>query len=44
MLQVLQGLRAGQHDLEALKGRAAVEEGQSIGEPISCFSFLFRMR
>lgn len=31
VLQVLQGLRAGQSDLEALQGRAAVEEGQSIG-------------
>lgn len=30
MLQVLQGLRAGQSDIEALQGRAAVEEGQSI--------------
>lgn len=31
VLQVLQGLRAGQSDLEALQGRANVEEGQSIG-------------
>ncbi|XP_055848651.1 anoctamin-8 isoform X4 [Episyrphus balteatus] len=30
VLQVLQGLRAGQSDLDALHGRAAVEEGQSI--------------
>ncbi|XP_065357895.1 uncharacterized protein wwk isoform X1 [Calliphora vicina] len=30
VLQVLQGLRAGQTDIEALQGRAAVEEGQSI--------------
>ncbi|XP_058986024.1 uncharacterized protein LOC101887915 isoform X4 [Musca domestica] len=30
VLQVLQGLRAGQSDIEALQGRAAVEEGQSI--------------
>lgn len=33
VLQVLQGLRAGRNDLEALQGRAAVEEGQSIGKP-----------
>lgn len=32
MLQVLQGLRAGQSDLEALQGKANVEEGQSIGK------------
>lgn len=32
MLQVLQGLRAGKSDLEALQGKAAVEEGQSIGK------------
>lgn len=31
VLQVLQGLRAGQSDLEALQGKANVEEGQSIG-------------
>ncbi|XP_059220438.1 platelet binding protein GspB isoform X3 [Stomoxys calcitrans] len=30
VLQVLQGLRAGQSDIEALQGRAALEEGQSI--------------
>lgn len=30
MLQVLMGLRAGQTDIDALQGRAAVEEGQSI--------------
>lgn len=31
VLQLLQGLRASQSDLEALQGSAAVEEGQSIG-------------
>lgn len=30
VLQVLQGLRAGPADLDALKGKAVVEEGQSI--------------
>lgn len=30
MLQVLQGLRASQADIEALQGRATVAEGQSI--------------
>ncbi|XP_062546004.1 anoctamin-8 isoform X3 [Armigeres subalbatus] len=30
VLQVLQGLRAGASDLQALQGRAQVEEGQSI--------------
>ncbi|XP_037033910.1 anoctamin-8 isoform X2 [Bradysia coprophila] len=30
VLQVLQGLRAGPSDLEALQGKASVEEGQSI--------------
>lgn len=35
VLQVLQGLRAGRNDLESLQGRAAVEEGQSIGEPLT---------
>ncbi|GAB0095568.1 Anoctamin [Sergentomyia squamirostris] len=30
VLQILQGLRAGQGDLEALQGKAAVAEGQSI--------------
>ncbi len=32
VLQVLQGLRAGPSDLEALQGKANVEEGQSIGK------------
>lgn len=32
VLQVLQGLRAGLSDLEALQGIASVEEGQSIGK------------
>lgn len=31
VLQVLQGLRAGDSDLDALQGSATVEEGQSIG-------------
>lgn len=31
VLQVLQGLRAGSTDLEALHGSATVQEGQSIG-------------
>lgn len=31
VLQVLQGLRAGDNDLDALHGCATVEEGQSIG-------------
>lgn len=32
VLQVIQGLRAGENDLEVLKGNGAVEEGQSIGK------------
>lgn len=32
VLQVLQSLRAGFSDLEALQGIAKVEEGQSIGK------------
>ena len=32
VLQVLQGLRAGKEDLEALTGKAVVNEGQSIGK------------
>lgn len=39
VLQLLQGLRAGQSDLEALQGKAVVEEGQSIGE---CFINLLK--
>lgn len=31
-LQILQGLRAGERDLDSLQGRASVEEGQSVGE------------
>lgn len=31
VLQVLQGLRAGENDLDALQDSANVEEGQSIG-------------
>lgn len=34
VLQVLNGLRAGPKDIEALKGNAVVEEGQSIGKII----------
>lgn len=32
VLQVLQGLRAGENDLSVLQGNASVEEGQSIGK------------
>lgn len=32
VLQVLQGLRAGESDVEALQGKAHVDEGQSVGE------------
>ena len=31
VLQVLQGLRASHSDVEALQGKAKIEEGQSIG-------------
>lgn len=41
VLQVLQGLRAGPSDIEALQGKANVEEGQSIGRTIKS-SFCFR--
>lgn len=36
VLQVIQGLRAGEGDLEALKGNGTVEEGQSIGKQNRC--------
>lgn len=34
VLQVLHSLRAGPSDMEALKGNAVVDEGQSIGNTI----------
>ncbi|KFB41005.1 hypothetical protein ZHAS_00008620 [Anopheles sinensis] len=37
VLQVLQGLRAGTPDLQALQGRAQVEEGQSIDDIAAYF-------
>lgn len=39
MLQVLQGLRAGKSDLEALQGKASVDEGQSIGKHFNVLIF-----
>lgn len=38
VLQVLQGLRAGDSDLDALQGSAIVEEGQSIGRLLCKFN------
>lgn len=39
VLQVIHSLRAGPSDMEALKGKAIVEEGQSIGRIV--ISYLY---